>query len=131
MNIAVIQARLAWEDVPENLSCFEERLERVSGAQIIVLPEMFSSGFTMQGKEKIAPFYEETFSKLLEWAFRKKSLIMGSVIFRQEERFYNRLLAVFPDGKVEWYDKRHCFTRGEKTNILRPEIKNCSLNTKG
>ena len=112
LNIAIIQARLAWENVPENLRRFDERIEHVTGAEVIVLPEMFSSGFTMQGKEKIAPFYEETYSKLLEWASRKKALIMGSVIFRQEERFYNRLLAVFPDGKVEWYDKRHCFTMG-------------------
>lgn len=131
LNIAIIQARLAWENVPENLRRFDERIEHVTGAEVIVLPEMFSSGFTMQGKEKIAPFYEETYSKLLEWASRKKALIMGSVIFREEERFYNRLLAVFPDGRVEWYDKRHCFTMGGEDKHFTPGDKRLLLEYEG
>lgn len=110
MNIAVVQAHLEWEDVPENLKRFEERIERIVGAEMIVLPEMFTSGFTMKGKEQIAPFYREVCQHMLDWACRKGALIMGSTIYSEEGFYYNRLLAAFPDGKLLHYDKRHCFT---------------------
>ena len=56
MNVAIVQAHLEWENVPVNLKLFNKRIAAIEGANIIVLPEMFASGFTMKGKERVAPF---------------------------------------------------------------------------
>ncbi len=114
MNVAIVQARLEWENVPVNLKLFNKRIAAIKGADMIVLPEMFASGFTMKGKEKVAPFYEAILQSMLEWAREKNALMMGSTICCENERYYNRLLAVFPDGKVLCYDKKHLFTMGEE-----------------
>lgn len=56
MNVAIVQAHLEWENVPVNLKLFNKRIAAIEGANVIVLPEMFASGFTMKGKERVAPF---------------------------------------------------------------------------
>ena len=92
MNVAIVQAHLEWENVPVNLKLFNKRIAAIEGANIIVLPEMFVSGFTMKGKERV----------------------MGSTVYFEDEHYYNRLLVAFPDGKILHYDKKHLFTMGEE-----------------
>lgn len=75
MNVAIVQAHLEWENVPVNLKLFNKRIAAIEGANIIVLPEMFASGFTMKGKERVAPFYEAVYQCMQEWAREKDALI--------------------------------------------------------
>ena len=112
MNVAIVQAHLEWENVPVNLKLFNKRIAAIEGANIIVLPEMFASGFTMKGKERVAPFYEAVYQCMQEWAREKDALIMGSTVYFEDEHYYNRLLVAFPDGKILHYDKKHLFTYG-------------------
>ena len=112
MNVAIVQAHLEWENVPVNLKLFNKRIAAIEGANIIVLPEMFASGFTMKGKERVAPFYEAVYQCMQEWAREKDALIMGSTGYFEDEHYYNRLLVAFPDGKILHYDKKHLFTYG-------------------
>ena len=114
MNVAIVQAHLEWENVPVNLKLFNKRIAAIEGANIIVLPEMFASGFTMKGKERVAPFYEAVYQCMQEWAREKDALIMGSTVYFEDEHYYNRLLVAFPDGKILHYDKKHLFTMGEE-----------------
>lgn len=112
MNIAIVQAPLIWEDVTGNLMAFDARLLKIDKADVIVLPEMFSSGFSMEGKEKIASQYDNVCQRMQVWAENKQALVIGSTVFCVGRHFYNRLLAVFPSGETLTYDKRHRFTMG-------------------
>lgn len=120
MNVFIVQASLVWEDVPANLCAFDRHLKSIGNADLIVLPEMFTSGFTMQAKEKVASRYEEVVQRMQVWAGETSALIMGSTIYGEENIYYNRLLAVFPEGEVLHYDKRHCFTMGEENKHFTP-----------
>ena len=120
MKVALVQAQLLWVDVPGNLFAFNQRLEQVSGVDMIVLPEMFSSGFSMEGKEKIALHYEEVREQMAAWARQKDALVVGSTIYEEEQRYFNRLIAAFPGGGVSTYDKRHCFSMGGEDKHFTP-----------
>ena len=71
MNVAIVQAHLEWENVPVNLKLFNKWIAAIEGANVIVLPEMFASGFTMKGKERVAPFYEAVYQCMQDWAREK------------------------------------------------------------
>lgn len=112
MKIALVQADLVWEDVSENLRQFGERVFTCPVCDLILLPEMFTSGFTMAGKGLVALRYEDVKATMQEWATGKDAVVMGSTVYETDGMYYNRLLVVFPDGTCQTYDKRHCFTPG-------------------
>lgn len=120
MNIAIVQAPLEWGNVTGNLMAFDGRLLKIDNADMIVLPEMFASGFMMEGKEKIASRYDEICQRMQVWASNKQAVVLGSTVFHVSKYFFNRLLAVFPDGKIFTYDKRHCFTMGGERKHFMP-----------
>ncbi|WP_300435193.1 amidohydrolase [Christiangramia sp.] len=111
LNIAFIQANLNWEDAEANRKLFSEEIDKISeDVELIILPEMFTTGFSMKA-EKLA---EETEADTLTWmrkiAKEKSSAVTGSVIISENSNYYNRLFFVFPDGSYKLYDKRHTFT---------------------
>jgi predicted amidohydrolase len=111
MKIAIIQSTLFWENPKANRKHFEEKIYALAEkVDLIVLPEMFSTGFTMN-PEAIA---ETTDSETIQWlqslAKAKKSAITGSLVIKENDNFYNRLVFVFPSGEIQFYDKRHLFT---------------------
>jgi omega-amidase len=111
MKIALIQAQLIWENPEANRIYFEEKINTISDdVNLIVLPEMFTTGFTMNPM-KVA---ESMRGKTVEWmqtlAKAKNAAITGSVVIEDNCNFYNRMLFVFPSGKIQFYDKRHLFT---------------------
>lgn len=111
LKIAILQVNLKWEDARENRSLFTKEIEALSDeVELIVLPEMFTTGFSMNAKV----LAEETDGATLQWmremAKQKKSAITGSVIIEENGQYYNRLFFVFPDGSYKKYDKRHTFT---------------------
>jgi len=120
MKVCVVQAPLEWEDVAANLEAFERRLATVERGDVIVLPELFTSGFTMKGKERAASFYKEVCARMQVWARERDALVMGSTVYEEEGHYYNRLVAAFPDGEIACYDKRHCFTMGEEHKHFTP-----------
>ena len=121
MKIALLQSSLAWGQVEENLKNFDRKLSSCLDCDLILLPEMFTSGCMMVKKsaeqamaEKIAvaSYYEETRQRMSEWAARQDAVVAGSVVCQEGERYYNRLVVAFPDGRELFYDKRHCFRMG-------------------
>lgn len=111
MKIALLNSTLIWENPAENRTNFEQKINSINEAiDLIVLPEMFTSGFTMNPKKVAETMQGETVSWLIKLAKAKNCAITGSLVITENENYYNRLLFVFPDGKIEFYDKRHLFT---------------------
>lgn len=129
MRIGLFQAAIKWGDVEVNLDNFERRIEACPECDVIVLPEMFASGCMMvkQEKEKAdrekagtAARYGDIEKKMQEWAVRKNALVMGSTVCEENGKYYNRLIAAFPEGHCFYYDKRHCFRMGGENEHFTP-----------
>lgn len=111
MKIALIQTPLIWENSIANRSYFEEKINAISEkVDLIVLPEMFTTGFSMNPKNLAETMQGETITWLKVLAKAKNSAITGSLIIKENNNFYNRLVFVFPSGEIQFYDKRHLFT---------------------
>lgn len=120
-KVALVQPCLAWGNVEANLLAFEKRVEQCEGADMIVFPELFVSGCEMKkrdrvealkSKNEIADVYPRVVEKMKAWAAKTHALIIGSTIYREEGKYYNRLIAAFPDGTYRYYDKHNCFKKG-------------------
>ena len=110
LNITIIQANLHWEDKAANLRMFEEKINSIKEkAEVVILPEMFSTGFSMNPKQ----LAEKMDGPSVEWmknvAARKKIIIAGSLIIEDGGNYYNRLVWMLPNGQYGYYDKRHLF----------------------
>ena len=118
MKIAMIQAPLVWGNPKINRTYFEEKINSLSEEiDLVVLPEMFSTGFTMH-PEKVAETMDgETILLLKNLAKAKNLAITGSLIIKEKELFYNRLVFVFPSGEIQKYDKRHLFSLAGEEKI--------------
>ena len=111
MKVALIQSSLFWENPIANRNNFEEKINAISEkADLIVLPEMFTSGFTMNPKYVCEAMDGETVLWLKLIAKAKNSAITGSLIIKENNNYYNRLVFVFPSGEIQFYNKRHLFT---------------------
>ena len=111
MKIALIQSSLFWENPIANRNNFEEKINGITEkVDLIVLSEMFTTGFTMNPEDVFETMQGETILWLQSLAKAKFSAIMGSLIIKENDNFYNRLVFVFPSGEIQFYDKRHLFT---------------------
>lgn len=111
MKIALIQTSLSWENPIENRSHLAQKITGfMEDVDLIVLPEMFSSGFTMNPQAVAETMQGETVSWLQHLAKAKNCAITGSLVIQEEGKYYNRLVFVFPTGVIKTYDKRHLFT---------------------
>lgn len=113
LKIAAFQFNLVWENVAANL----ENIDRLLAAMppdidIVFLPEMFSTGFTMNADKVAEPMDGETMNWLKSRASNYNAAICGSLVIHEDLKFFNRLVFVEPSGKVSYYDKRHLFTMG-------------------
>src|SRR5438045_6931843 len=106
LTITGIQTKLHWEDKKANLPMFEEKIFSISQpTEIVVLPEMFSTGFSMQPKRLGETMEGETIQWMKQVAAKKKIILTGSVIIEKDGNYYNRLVWVLPNGQVGHYDK--------------------------
>ena len=111
MKITLIQSPLIWESPKKNRNYFEAKINSIfESTELIVLPEMFTSGFTMNPEVVAETMQGETISWLKTLAKAKKSAITGSVVIKENSNFYNRMLFVYPSGEIQFYDKKHLFT---------------------
>lgn len=111
MKIALIQTSLAWENPIENRSHLAQKITSfMEDVDLIVLPELFSSGFTMNPKAVAETMDGETVLWVQHLAKAKNAAITGSLVIEENGKYYNRLLFVYPDGEIKIYDKRHLFT---------------------
>ncbi|WP_321308724.1 amidohydrolase [Marinifilum fragile] len=115
LKVSLVQSDLIWGDVEANLNHFSELLGKIEEeSDLIVLPEMFTSGFLMKDKNKVAPFVEITINWMQKWASQLQSVILGSIVVEENSEYYNRLYVVNAEGVLAHYDKRHLFRMGEE-----------------
>lgn len=111
MKLALIQSALVWENPEANRAYFESKINAIEeGVNLIVLPEMFTTGFTMDPAAVAEPMNGKTVLWMQDLAKVKNSAITGSVVIVENANFYNRMLFIFPTGEIQHYDKRHLFT---------------------
>lgn len=121
MKIALIQSSLFWENPIANRNFFEEKINAIAEkVDLIVLPEMFSTGFTMNPSSVAETMQGETIIWLQSLAITKNTAITGSVIIKEKGNYYNRLLFVFSSGEIQYYDKRHLFTLAGEDKVYTP-----------
>lgn len=110
LSITTIQSKLHWEDRNANLKMFSEKINSLKeGAEIVVLPEMFTTGFTMRPEKLAEKMDGPTVDWMREITERKRIILCGSIIIEEEGHFYNRLIWMLPNGILGYYDKRHLF----------------------
>ena len=110
LRISMIQSHIIWEDREENLGYYGELLRRVSGrTDLAVLPETFTTGFSMDVEKKADTMEGQTVPTIKEWAKKYKLAVAGSFIAKDNGKFYNRAFFITPEGKEYYYDKRHLF----------------------
>ncbi|HRH70642.1 MAG TPA: amidohydrolase [Flavobacteriales bacterium] len=117
LRVTLVQSMLHWEDAAANRVMFAEELTALKGmSDLIVLPEMFTTGFSMRSTELAEDMNGPTVKWMREQAKSLDAAIYGSVIITDGGRYYNRGLFVRPDGQVTIYDKRHLFRFANETD---------------
>jgi predicted amidohydrolase len=109
LSFTIIQTNLFWEDKPANLKMLEEKILSIDKTEIVVLPEMFSTGFTLNAKNLAEPMTGETVAWMKKIASQKKIILTGSIIIEEDGKYYNRLIWALPNNQLGFYDKRHRF----------------------
>ena len=110
LQVALVQSALVWHDPAANRDHLAHALANLTGAtDLIVLPEMFSTGFTMRPEQAFETMDGETVAWMRMQARTAHAVVCGSLAMRVHDRFVNRFLWVRPDGELQHYDKRHLF----------------------
>lgn len=132
LTIAGIQTSLHWEDKEANLHMFSEKIRVYSEpVDVIALPEMFTTGFTMQAEKFAEPMEGPTHQWMREIAKTRNVAITGSFIVKDGDYYYNRMLWVNPDGSTVFYDKRHLFRMANEDKHYASGIKRAIVEYKG
>ena len=133
LKLALVQAELQWENPEANLLSFEKMLGQVSrDTDLIILPEMFSTGFTMTPHNLSPEAGEHALSWMKEQAAHHNAMVLGSLVWPwREGGFSNRLFAVFPTGEFQYYDKRHCFTLAGEDEVYQAGDRHLILEWRG
>lgn len=132
LTITLIQSALHWEDIPANLDMFEKKIKAITErTEVVILPEMFSTGFTMNPAAFAETMDGSTVSWMKRIAAEKKIILTGSIIIKEEEKFYNRLIWMLPTGDCGYYDKRHLFGYVGEGNFYTAGNKRLIASVKG
>jgi predicted amidohydrolase len=130
LRVSYVQTNLVWENPTANCAQLEELLQNLQGeTDVIVLPEMFSTGFSMSSLGA-----EISAGPTVQWmklqASRLQVLLIGSLKIKDSGKFYNRLLAVHPSGQIDSYDKRHLFRMGDEDSFYSAGNATCLISYK-
>ncbi len=132
ITITTIQSDLHWEDKQANLAMFEKKITGITEkTQVVVLPEMFSTGFSMQPELLAEKMDGPTVTWMKQVAARQKIILTGSCIIEDDGHFFNRLLWVLPNGQLGYYDKRHLFAYAGEDEHYTPGEKRLVASVNG
>lgn len=132
LRIALVQTDLYWQDPVSNRAMLEEQLAFLpKKVDVVVLPEMFSTGFTTQPTQYAEVMRQDTTRWLQQMAASLDALLLGSLAMREASAYYNRLLCVQPDGQVHTYDKRHLFRMGGEHEVYTSGAERLLLHWRG
>ena len=132
LNITIIQTSLSWENIPVNLEHFSNKILALKKTtDVIILPEMFTTGFTTNAAAVAETMEGSAIAWMRYMSSEVNSVITGSLIIKEDGRFYNRLIWMPPNGKLQYYDKRHLFTLAGEHEIYSPGSKRLIVEWRG
>jgi len=132
LHIIYIQTGLSWEDKTANMKRFDEHFARINeAADLIILPEMFNTAFSINPEACAEEMHGEGIAYLLKKAKDFNAVLMGSLLVRTDEGFVNRLITAYPGGELQTYDKRHLFRLSEEYKIFLSGSERLVVDVKG
>ena len=115
LKVTIVQSELHWENIPKNLDMFAQKIKAINEpTDIILLPEMFSTGFTMQPEKFAEKMDGSAVTWMKEIAKRANCVVTGSLVIKENGNYHNRLIWMRAEGSFEFYDKRHLFRYGNE-----------------
>lgn len=131
LKVALIQSDLAWEQPEVNRRNFEKKILDIDeDVDLIILPEMFTSGFTMHAETIAETMSGVSISWMQELAQKTNAAITGSLVIKDQNDYYNRLIFVHPNGDINTYDKRHTFTLAGEHKVYKTGNASSIINYK-
>ncbi|WP_418636287.1 amidohydrolase [Winogradskyella sp.] len=132
LKVAIVQTALVWENPEENRRLLSHKIAAISAdVDLVVLPEMFTSGFTMNPAEVAETMEGNTIVWLKKQAKVKQAVIMGSLVISENGKFYNRMVCVEPSGTITTYNKRHTFTLAGEHKVYTAGTEKVTFSYKG
>jgi omega-amidase len=125
--VSIIQSDIVWQNINDNLHNFDNKIDKVAKSDIIILPEMFNTGFSLAPEQLFETMKGETINWMRLKAKQNDAIIAGTMIIKENNEFYNRFVIMYPSGEYDYYDKRHLFrmadehkhySQGEKKLII-------------
>ena len=132
LTITTIQSNLTWEEKAANLRMLERKIMDIPEmTELVILPEMFSTGFSMNPEKLAEKMDGDTFSWMKRVSNDNSIVLVGSVIIEEDGKYFNRLIWMLPNGEFGQYDKRHLFTYVEEDKHYHPGNKRLIASVKG
>lgn len=133
IKLTVVQTKLHWEDAAANRDKFARLTAHLQpgDTDLVVLPEMFTTGFTMKPQGLDEPEQGDTLEWMRQQAARMDAVVTGSIIVGENDKYYNRLFWVRPDGSYNTYNKRHLFTMAGEQEHYTPGKEKLITDLKG
>jgi predicted amidohydrolase len=132
LTVSIVQAELHWHDADKNLDQFAAAIESIDNTtDLIVLPEMFTSGFTMDAAANAEPMDGRTIAWMRDRAVFAQASVCGSLIIEEDGRFYNRFIYMPPQGDLHYYDKRHLFRLADEQRHYSPGDEHTTFELNG
>lgn len=132
MKITVVQFDIIWENRAENLDTLSRKIKDVpGGTDILILPEMFTTGFSMNPEALSEPPFSQTFDWMKAVSGKKGYGVCGSYIIKEGENYFNRWVFVSPEGLIVNYDKRHLFVQSGENKLFSPGKERVVFNFRG
>ena len=120
LHLTALQIPLFWESPLENRAYIDQQLKKIANpTDLVLLPEMFSSGFTTNPEAVAEPMGGQSMQWMQTWATKLNAVMGGSLVIQEGAYFYNRFIMVTPTEKVMYYDKRHTFTLAGEHKVYR------------
>jgi predicted amidohydrolase len=132
LSITLIQTELFWEDIDANIAMLTRKIESVGPrTDLIVLPEMCTTGFSMQAPRLAQPMDGPAVAWLRQTARQKQTALVGSMIVKENDGYYNRLLWAGPDESLIIYDKKHLFRFAGEEKVYSPGTRLVTVDLNG
>lgn len=132
LNVVGIQADLFWENPDKNIAYFEDAIQTLpTETDLVVLPEMFTTGFTMNAAKVAETMNDKAISWMKHIASKHQIAITGSLVIKDDNKYFNRLVFVHPSGKIETYNKRHSFTLAGEDKVYTSGKESLIIDFKG
>lgn len=132
LTITTIQSNLIWEDKPANLHMLEQKITGIrEKTEVVVLPEMFNTGFSMRPETLAETMEGETIDWMKRVSRENSVVLTGSMMIKENEQYFNRLIWMLPNGQYGYYDKRHLFAFGEEDKHYTAGNKRLIASVKG